>query len=108
MKAEEEQIIEKYFLSKIEDLNDIECTRYSEPIKKGLEDFLTKLYSVYNGKELEPRLAIDEFLIFRLQEKIRVLSTYYKRIIENQCHKNSSFIKELKKWFIGQGWSFAW
>jgi len=108
MKAEEEQIIEKYSLSEIEDLNDIEYTRYSEIIKKGLEDFLTKLYSVYNGKEPEPKQAIDEFLIFRLQEKIRILSTYYKRIIEDQCHKDLSFTKELKKWFISQGWSFAW
>ncbi|TKJ31103.1 hypothetical protein CEE39_07600, partial [bacterium (candidate division B38) B3_B38] len=108
MLPEEQQIIDKYTLSEIEDLDYIEQTRYSEPIKRELEKFLTKLYSVYSGKEPEPRLAIDEFLIFRLQEKIRVLSTYYKRIIDDQCHKDHSFRKKLRSWFKDQGWSFAW
>jgi len=75
MQPEEQQIVEKYLLSEIENLDDIEQTRYSDPIKRGLENFLTQLYSVYSGKESEPKQAIDEFLIFRLQEKIRVLST---------------------------------
>ena len=107
-KPEEVQIVDKYRLSELENLDDIEQTRYSEAIKKGLENFLTKLCSVYSGKEPEPKQAIDEFLIFRLQEKIRVLSTYYRRIIDDQCHKEPSFAKELKNWFVDQGWSFAW
>lgn len=108
LRPEEEQIIEKYSLSELENLDDIEQTRYSEPIKRALEEFLSKLYSVYSGKEPEPKQAIDEFLIFRLQEKIKVLSTYYQRIIDDQCHKDTSFAKKLKKWFIDQNWSFAW
>jgi hypothetical protein len=108
LKPEEEQIIEKYFLSEIENLNDIEQTRYKEPTKKGLKDFLTKLYSVNSGREPEPKQAIDEFLIFRLQEKIKVLSTYYKRIIDDRCHKDSDFAKKLTSWFVDQGWSFGW
>ena len=108
LKPEEEQIVEKYTLSELENLDDIEQTRYSEPIKKGLENFLTKLYSVHSGKEPEPKQAIDEFLIFRLQEKIRILSTYYRRIIDDQCHKDSSLASRLKNWFVDQGWSFAW
>ena len=108
MQPEEQQIVEKYLLSEIENLDDIEQTRYSEPIKKGLENFLTKLYSVYSGKESEPKQAIDEFLIFRLQEKIRVLSAYYRMIIDDQCHKDSSFAKKVKDWFLDQGWSFVW
>jgi type I restriction-modification system DNA methylase subunit len=108
LKPEEEQIIEKYFLSEIENLDDIEQTRYSESIKKGFEEFLNKLYSVNSGKEPEPKQAIDEFLIFRLQEKIRVLSTYYVRIIDSQCHKDSDFAKKLTNWFVDQGWSFGW
>lgn len=107
-KKEEEKIVNKYSLSELENLDDIEQTRYSEPIKRGLEDFLTKLYSVHSGQEPEPKLAIDEFLILRLQEKIRVLSAYYRRIIDDQCHKDSAFASKLKKWFIDQGWSFAW
>lgn len=108
LRPEEEQIVEKYALSELENLDDIEQTRYSEPIKKGLADFLTRLYSVHSGREPEPKQAIDEFLIFRLQEKIRVLSTYYRRIIDDQCHKDSSFAKNLKNWFVDQGWNFAW
>jgi hypothetical protein len=108
LQPEEEQIIEKYPFSEIENLDEIEQTRYCEPIKKNLEDFLTKLFLVYSGKEPEPKQAIDEFLIFRLQEKIRVLSTYYRRIIDDQCHKDSSFAKKLTSWFLDQGWSFSW
>lgn len=108
LKPEEEQIIGKYSLSELENLDDIEQTKYREPIRKELEQFLTKLYSIYTGKEPEPKQAIDEFLIFRLQEKIRILSTYYKRIIEDQCHKDNSFAKKLRSWFVDQAWSFAW
>jgi len=108
MKPEEEQMKDKYFLSQLENLDDLEQTRYSEPIKRGLEDFLSKLYSVHSGKEPEPKHAIDEFLIFRLQEKIKVLANYYKRIVEDQCHKDPDFANMLKNWFRDQGWSFAW
>jgi type I restriction-modification system DNA methylase subunit len=108
LKPEEEQIVEKYLFSELENLNDIEQVRYSEPIKRGLENFLIRLFSVHSGKEVEPKQAIDEFLIFRLQEKIKVLSTYYKGIIYDQCHKNSEFAKKLTHWFLDQGWSFAW
>ncbi|MBM3238005.1 SAM-dependent DNA methyltransferase [Candidatus Poribacteria bacterium] len=108
LRPEEEQIVEKYFLSELENLNDIEQTRYSEPIKKELENFLRKLYSVHSGKEPEPKQAIDEFLIFRLQEKINVLSIYYRRIIDDRGHKDTSFASKLKSWFVDQGWSFAW
>lgn len=108
LKSEEEQIVEKYALSELENLDDIEQVRYREPIIKGLEDFLIKLYSVYSGKEPEPKQPIDEFLIFRLQEKIKVLSIYYQRIIDDQCHKDTSFANKLKTWCIDQGWNFTW
>ena len=108
LKPEEEQIIEKYSLSALENLDDIEQIRYSESIKKGLEDFLAKLYAVHTGKEAEPKQAIDEFLVFRLQQKIGVLATYYKTIIDNQCHKDTAFAKKLTGWFVDQGWNFAW
>jgi type I restriction-modification system DNA methylase subunit len=107
LRPEEEQIVDKYILSEIEDLNDVEQTKYSEPIKRGLEGFLTKLYAVSSGREPEPRQAIDEFLIFRLQEKINKLSTYYRSIIEDQYHKDSLFASKLRSWFVEQGWSFA-
>ena len=105
---DEQQIVEKYSLSELENLDDIEQMRYREPIKRELESFLIKLYSIYSGQELEPKQAIDEFLIFRLHEKIRVLSTYYKSIIDDKCHKDPSFANNVKNWFVNQGWSFVW
>src|SRR6185503_726067 len=50
---------------------------------------------------------IDELLIFRLQEKIRVLSFYYRRIIEEQTLNDSKFTRELRLWFAEQNWEFA-
>ncbi len=105
---EEEQIHDKYFLSEIEDLDLIEEPRYKKVIVSGLERFLVDLYEVHTGKKPEPRQPIDEFLIFRLQQKIKTLSFYYRRIIEDKTHKDADFSKKLQKWFKEQSWSFAW
>ncbi|NWF78270.1 MAG: SAM-dependent DNA methyltransferase [Chloroflexi bacterium] len=104
----EEQIQDKYFLSQIENLDLIEEPRYKNSIISGLERFLSDLYEVHSGKKAKPKQAIDELLIYRLQDKIRRLSRYYTTIIDNRCHKDNTFAKELRKWFISQGWSFAW
>ncbi|MDI6784453.1 MAG: N-6 DNA methylase, partial [bacterium] len=105
---EEQQIAQQYFFTNIENLNELEETRFAEPIKRKLEIFLADLYAVFTGKKPEPRLAIDEFLIFRLQEKIRILATYYQKIIRDSCHKDPDFAKKLTSWFIEQTWSFGW
>lgn len=108
MKPEEEQIIGSFDLSSIENLEDIENTLFKNTIKEGLEDFLSRLYNVHTGKEAEPKLPIDELLIARIHEKIRILAFYYKDIIRDKCHKQSEFAAQLKTWFKDQGWSFAW
>lgn len=105
---EEAQVVHKYSLSQIENLDLIEETRYKEPIIKQVEIFVAKLYAVHSGKEAEPKLPTDEFLIYRLHSKIERLSKYYTEIIYNRCHKDNAFAKELGKWFVSQGWSFAW
>lgn len=105
---EERQIVNTYDLSQIEDLNTIEYTRFSEQIKKEIGIFLQDLYEIYHGKKSEPKHAIDELLIFRLLEKIRILAFYYREIIDEQCRKDRIFSKDLIKWFAGQGWSFSW
>ncbi len=107
-KNEEDQVVDRYCLSDIENLDNIEGTRYRESITKQLDIFFSKLYAVYTGKEPEPKLPTDEFLIYRLQDKIRRLSRYYTTIIENRCHKDGTFAAELGKWFVSQCWSFAW
>jgi len=108
LKPLEEQIQDKYFLSQIENLDLIEEPRYKNSTISGLERFLTDLYEVHSGKKAKPKQAIDELLIYRLQDRIRRLSRYYTIIIYNRCHKDNAFAKELGKWFISQGWSFAW
>ena len=108
LKPEEEQIHDKYTLSELEDLNLIEEPKYKNSILAGLERFLIDVYEVHTHKKPEPRQAIDEFLIFRLQEKIRRLSTYYRRIIEDEAHKEADFAAQLQRWFAEQHWSFAW
>lgn len=107
-RPEEEQIVNKYHLSTIENLNFIENARYRNSINAGLENFLVDLYEIFTKRKVEPRLAIDEFLIWRLQEKIKRLAYYYKDIIYNQTQEDPRFAKELRKWFADQGWSFTW
>ena len=104
----EEQIQDKYSLSQIENLDLIEEPRYKNTIISGLERFLTDLYEIHSGRKAKPKQAIDELLIYRLQDKIRRLSRYYTEIIYDRYHKDNAFAKELGKWFISQGWSFAW
>ncbi|RKZ30629.1 hypothetical protein DRQ36_04865 [bacterium] len=104
---EEEQIINKYDLSTIEDLDEIEKPAYRTPMFNGLKQFLLALYADVHGEESRPRHAVDELLIYRLQEKIRVLARYYKDIIYNKYHKDKKFAKKLRDWFADQSWHFA-
>ncbi|MCK4765826.1 MAG: SAM-dependent DNA methyltransferase, partial [Candidatus Aminicenantes bacterium] len=108
VKPEEEQVIGKYELSEIENLNEMENTRHKEAIKKELQNFLIRLYRVHTGSEEEPKLPVDELLVFRIHEKIRVLANYYQRIIDDKCHKDLAFANKLQQWFSDQGWSFAY
>jgi len=108
LKPEEEQVISKFYLSNLENIDDIEFTKYSTQIKNGLREFIEELYVVSKGKKPEPKLPIDEFLIFRLHEKIGKLAKYYKSIVEHECLVNKKFCKELIKWFHEQGWTFSW
>src|SRR5207244_3975771 len=70
---EEQQIVDTYELSAITELDRLEETGFRNSIYRELERFLTKLYEVHTGKAAEPRIAIDEFLIARLQEKVNLL-----------------------------------
>jgi type I restriction-modification system DNA methylase subunit len=107
MLPDQEQFLDIYALAEIEDLNDLEQTRYSESIKKGLERFLTQLQAVHTGKALEPKRPVDEYLVLLLQEKIRVLSRYYTEVILDRYHKDHEFAASLARWFADQGWNFT-
>lgn len=105
-KSEAEQIVEKYHLSDIYDLDFLDEARYRNSIINSLEKFLNDLYKFSTGKKLEPRLAIDELLVFHLQNKIKRLAYYYQNIIYDQAHKDQKFARQLARWFNDQGWSF--
>ena len=107
MEPEERQVVEKFYLSGIENLDDIEDIRFKNPILKGIERFLEELARVHTGKRAEPLLPIDEFLTFRLQEKIQRLSRYYKQIIRDKAHKDNEFSKNFQEWFSKQQWTFT-
>jgi len=104
--TEEQQILDKYALSEIENLDEIENIRFREPIRREVGKFITKLYAVHTGKESEPKQAIDEHLVDRIHEKIRVLSYFYTDIIRDHFHKDTTFAKSLKNWFDEQMWDF--
>ena len=108
MEPEERQVVDKFHLSNIENLDDIEDARFKNPLLRGIEKFLEELVRVHTGIKPEPLLPIDEFLIFRLQEKIYRLAKYYKEIIRDKAHKDAEFSRKLKKWFIEQQWAFTY
>ncbi len=105
---EERQVVDKFHLSGLENLDDIEDLRFKNSILKGIERFLEELSRVHTGIKPEPLLPIDEFLIFRLQEKIYRLAKYYRALIRDEAHKDASFSRKLKKWFIEQQWAFTY
>ena len=106
--SEEAQIHEKYHLSDIEDLDLIEEYRFKKSIQDALEGFLLDLHDVHFKKKPEPQLPVDDFLIFRLQEKIKSLTRLYTPIIRDKTHKEDTFRANLQKWFFEQHWSFSW
>ena len=57
----EEQIVDKFILSEIENLETIEYTRNKTSIKKSLEDFLTSLYEVRTGKKSNQGWQLTSF-----------------------------------------------
>ncbi|HLE26039.1 MAG TPA: N-6 DNA methylase, partial [Thermodesulfobacteriota bacterium] len=107
MEPEERQVVDKFHFSSIESLDDIEDARFKNPILRGIEKFLEELVRVHTGIKPEPLLPIDEFLVFRLQEKIYRLARYYREIIRDKVHKDSVFSRKFQKWFIEQQWTFT-
>jgi type I restriction-modification system DNA methylase subunit/chorismate mutase len=105
---EERQMHEKYHLSEVENLDLIEESRYKKNIQDSLARFLLDLYEVHTKKKPEPLLPVDAFLIFRLQEKVKILARFYRTIIDDKAHKDEAFSKSLQQWFFDQNWSFAW
>ncbi|MBI4649477.1 MAG: N-6 DNA methylase [Bacteroidia bacterium] len=107
LKILEEQIVGQYTLSLLEDINDIEQPKFRNNIYTALEKLLSDLAEFTTGKKPEPLIQIDQHLVWRLYDKVNRLSQYYKRIIEDEYHKNPKFRLDLKKWFTEQMWEFT-
>ena len=103
----EKQIVQRYTLSDIIDPDTIEEPGIKGAIRRGLERLLKDLVEVATGKTGEPKHAIDEILVYRLQNAIKTLAIHYKRTIEDKAKADRRFSKQLQKWFIEQGWSFS-
>lgn len=94
-------------LSTIEDLNCIENPAIQKSTTKGLTNFLKELYKVATGEKDIHGLPTDEFLVYRLQEKVKILTPHYQTIIKEKMENNPKFRKELAKWFADQNWDFT-
>ncbi len=103
----EKQIVQRYTLSSMIDPDTIEEPGIKSAIRRGLERFLVDLVEVSTGQKAEPKHAIDEILVYRLQNTIKILAIYYKRIIEEKVKDDHKFSRQLTSWFLEQGWSFA-
>ncbi len=103
---EEQQLLATYELSTLEDLQQLEYATYRDSTKKALSEFLTKLFNVNAGVEPVPKQPIDQVLITRLHERIRVLAIYYRDIIERNYRDDATFRRDLRRWFVEQGWDF--
>jgi type I restriction enzyme M protein len=106
--SEEKQIVNKYILSNLEDPNRIEDLRYKNSIITNLEIFLNDLSQYTHGKKQEPKLPVDELLVFRLQEKIKFLAPFYQNSIEEKIGGDIKFHKKVKEWFKSQSWNFTY
>lgn len=104
-RAEEEQVLQEFTLSEIECLDDIEDFR--QPICEGLSVFLSDLVNLHTGKKTVPKKPVDELLIVRLQEKVRVLGLHYRDVIIGRYKSDRSFAAKLGRWFNEQGWEFT-
>jgi len=103
----EKQIVQHYTLSSITDPDTIEDTGIKSAILGGLERFLVDLLEIVTRQKSEPKHAIDEILVYRLQNTIKALAVYYIRIIEEKVQKDRKFSKTLQSWFLEQGWTFS-
>jgi len=102
---EEKQIIAKYELSNIENLDYIDSPSYSLQIQQSLKKFLLDFYQIYFKKKKEPKIPLDEILIFRLSEQVKILTKLYIPIIQEEYQSDKNFRKELRRWFSEQFWN---
>jgi type I restriction-modification system DNA methylase subunit len=80
--------------------------RYSDSIKKYLENFLSEFEQIYYGFKAKPLLGIDERFIYWLRGAINALSIPILENIKMIANEDADFRKNLVKYFKEQGWSF--
>lgn len=107
MASEIHQLVNRYPLSALEDLEGLEDPSQKTVFLKNLFLFLSDLSGLVFQKKEEKLLSIDEWLVFLLQEHVRVLYGFYCKTIEERYWNDHDFQKQLKIWFNNQGWTFV-
>jgi hypothetical protein len=102
-----EAIINHFEITDMRELEEVEKAVNKIRIQKFFEDFLQELILIATGKKARPKLAIDEYFILYLRSVIDSLQVSYKGTIVEKAKINSKFLKDIKKWFREQCWSFT-
>ena len=92
-------------VARIRSLSEFE--RVKPQIKEFLKSFLKEFSDVYYGVKLPPLMAIDERFIYWLRAMVDSLAISVERMFREKSKTDKKFLKGLKDWFIGQGWTFS-
>lgn len=100
-------ILGEFTLSDIRIVDDLKSSLVETKVKQGILRFLEALHACLTGTRPIPKLSLDDKLVARLHEKIRVLSQHYRATVENEYHNDRSFARKMRQWFAKQNWEFA-
>ena len=106
-KSISEAIIQNYVFNNIKTLEQIEEPEHKANLHENIRKFLKDLVQIAIQKKAFPKIAIDEFFKLRLKATVDSLEASFKSLVINKCKKDTKFLKEVKKWFIEQAWSFS-
>ena len=106
-KSISEAIIQNYIFNNIKTLEQIEEPEHKANLQENIKKFLKDLVNIAIQKKAFPKIAVDEFFKLRLKATVDTLELSFKSLVINKCSKDAKFLKEVRKWFIEQAWSFS-
>lgn len=101
-----QQIVNKYPLSSLEDLNSIDDPVFTNQFLKNLGIFLSDLKEFVSKQKTEKPLAVDEWVILLLHQHIETLALLYQSNVRDRCLNDAIFRDQVKKWLNNQGRDF--
>ncbi len=106
-KSIHESLLKPLDVASITDLRQMEEAEHKIRIRSAIESFVDALIQFYEGKATPPKIAADEYLIFRLRSTIESLSNAYRINISKKVKSDLQFKKKVADWFVEQAWSFT-